>query len=316
MTALVSIIMPCYNCEKTIEKTLRSIYEQNFTNFHLYCINDGSTDNTAEMLEHYAQSKPNISILHKDNAGQTAAKNDGLKIAQGEYIAFIDSDDLWHSSKLMKQVQLLDKNNKIGLCYTNGFYINETGQQQELIGVSDDLTGQCLDQIILGNAIVASSVMIRKSILDKVGLFDERLSACENWELWTRFASQSELASIDEPLVFYRRHANNMSHNLDKMRKNRLAVIAINKQLYQHDLKYHKKIIRDAYYTAYKFFGENYLWTLQVKKARPDLLRALCYKPWNKNIYMMIMKTLLGKKLLSKIRQFKRHKQTEIETTA
>lgn len=316
MTELVSIIMPCYNCEQTIEKTLKSIYEQNFTDFYLYCVNDGSTDKTAEILEHYVKSKPNMVVHHKLNAGQTAAKNDGLKLAQGQYVAFIDSDDLWDSKKLMRQVEYLEQNKQVGLCYTNGFYIDQNDKQQELIGISPQLTGQCLEKIILGNAIVASSVMIRKSILDEVGLFDERLTACENWELWIRFAAKSELAAIDQPLVYYRRHANNMSHNLDKMRKNRLIVISINNQSYRQELKNHKKTIKKAYYTAYRFFGENYLWKLQVKKARWDLFRALRYKPWDKNIYLMIMKTLLGEALLSKIRQARQHKQSEIGTIA
>jgi len=316
MTELVSIIMPCYNCEQTVEKTLKSIYEQNFTDFYLYCINDGSTDKTTEILEFYAKSKPNMMIHHKKNAGQTAAKNDGLKLAQGQYIAFIDSDDLWDNKKLIRQVKYLEQNSQVGLCYTNGFYINQNDQHQELIGFNAQLTGDCLDKIILGNAIVASSVMIRKSILDEVGLFDERLTACENWELWIRFAAKSELAIIDQPLVYYRRHANNMSHNLDKMRKNRLIVISINSQLYKQKLRHHKKIIKKSYYTAYRFFGENYLWKLQVKKARLDLLRALYYKPWDKNIYLMILKTLLGGTLLSKIRQFRQSRQSEIGTVA
>lgn len=312
MTECVSIIMPCYNCEKTIEKTLKSIYDQIYTDFHLHCVNDGSTDQTHEILESYAKTKPNITVYHKHNAGQTLAKNDALKMAKGEFVAFIDSDDLWHPKKLLHQVQLMKDRPKVGLSYTNGFYINETDQQQELIGFSEKLQGQCLEHLILGNAIVASSVLVRASCLTQVGIFDERLTACENWELWIRIASVAELAVIDQPFVYYRRHSNNMSHNLDKMRKNRLQVIAKNAGNYQSLLKNHKKIIRSAYYTAYQFFGENYLWKGQVGPARLDLMRALRYKPFNNRIYLMLLKTLLGKTLLAKIRKMR---SREIEPT-
>lgn len=302
MSELISIVMPCYNAEKTLKKSLDSIFAQSFQDFKVYCVNDGSTDQTPQILNQLALLYKNLHVIHQNNQGQTKAKNAALKICQGRYIAFLDSDDLWDEDKLLFQYALMKKDESIGLCYTNGCYIDEDDMPQGKIGYNQALQGNCLKSLLLGNAIVASSVMIRADLLKRVGLFDEKLTACENWELWTRIASVSRLAIIDKPLTFYRRHGNNMSHNIEKMRKNRLYVVSKNSHIYRKKLTNYQAITKEAYYRAYQFFGENYLWKMQLKPARENLRKALQYKPFDWRTYMLYGKTLLGETLLTKIR--------------
>lgn len=303
MSEIVSIIMPCYNCEATIKKTLDSVLTQSFDSFKLYCVNDGSTDQTGKILDKMALLHKNMQVIHQKNSGQTKAKNHALKIVQGEYIAFCDSDDLWDKDKLMYQYAYMDKNRDVGLCYTDGYYIDEKDNQHGLIGYNKQLQGSCLRHLLLGNAIVASSVMLRAKLLKKVGVFDEKLTACENWELWTRIASVSKLGILEKPLISYRRHANNMSHNLERMRKNRLYVVAKNAKIYKNKIPNHRNLSKEAFYRAYQFFGENYLWKMQLKSARLNFRQALKYKPFDLKTYLLYAKTLLGETLLKQIRK-------------
>ncbi|MGE4350116.1 MAG: glycosyltransferase family 2 protein [Candidatus Berkiella sp.] len=302
MNEIISVVMPCYNGEKTLQKTLDSVFAQSFQEFKLYCVNDGSTDGTAKILAQYALLNKNMVVIDKVNQGQTRAKNDALKVAKGKYIAFIDSDDVWDNEKLLYQYACMEKERDVGLCYTNGYYIDTDDHIDQKFGVETKLQGECLRELLMGNAIVASSVMIRAALLKKTGLFDENLSACENWELWTRFASHAKIAMIDMPLTHYRRHDDNMSHNIDKMRKNRLYVLEKNAQTYHNYFPDFNRLVKESFYKAHQFFGENYLWKLQLPKARKDLIQALRYKPFEKKLYYLLFKSFLGERLLSKIR--------------
>lgn len=302
MNEIISVVMPCYNGEKTLQKTLDSVFSQSFKEFKVYCVNDGSTDGTQRILSQYALLNKNMVVIQKENQGQTKAKNDALKIAKGKYIAFIDSDDIWDSEKLLYQYARMEKDADVGLCYTNGHYIDADDHIHQKFGIDIKLQGECLRELLMGNAIVASSVMIRAALLKKTGLFDENLTACENWELWTRFASHSKIAVIDMPLTNYRRHDNNMSHNIDKMRKNRLYIVEKNARTYHNYFPNFNQLVEETFYKAHQFFGENYLWKLQLPKARKDLMQALRYKPFDKKLYYLLLKSFLGEKLLSKVR--------------
>lgn len=299
----VSIVLPCYNCEKTLGDTLESVFKQGYKDFKIYAIDDGSTDQTHQILLAYAQKNDQqMNVYRQPNSGQAIAKNHALQLVEGQYIAFIDSDDLWASGKLQAQVDVLDNHPEVGLCYTNGEYIDERGNVKGKIGIENALQGKCLEKILLKNAIVASSVMIRRSLLDDVGHFDEGLRACENWELWTRISEKSDLFVIDKPLVCYRQHANNLSQNLISMRKNRLAVIQKNAAHYHGRLDSIQEITEKALFQAYAFFGENLLWKGQPKAARKDIMQALKMRPRTLKLYILFLKTFLGVKGLRWIR--------------
>lgn len=300
----VSIIMPCYNAEITLPETLDSIARQSHTHWELIVVNDGSTDKSLAILNRFKTLFPDkVNIIDQENAGQVRSKNRGLENVKSPYIAFMDADDLWDKHKLKQQLNYMMHDPYLGLSYTNGKYIDEASSETGTIGINLKLQGDCLTEFLMGNAIVASSVMVRKAILDKVGYFDEALSACENWELWTRIASISKIGVIDLPLVYYRRHSNNMSHNIQKMKTNRLLVIQKNGIQYRTVLSDMNERTKLALYSAYSFFGENALWHLNLNDARVDLFKALSYQPFSIKCWLLLAKTLLGKQILSRVRE-------------
>ncbi len=299
----VSVIMPCYNGAETLRLSIESVMNQSYQNFKLYIIDDGSKDETPKILEQMQRMYPSkIWFQSQENQGQTKSKNNAIAQIKGQYIALIDSDDLWQRDKLLKQVEIFNKNPTVGLCYTNGYYIDEKGHVTGHIGIDPTLQGACLDKIMMGNAIVASSVMFRSEVFSKTALFDERFSACENWDLWTRISQHYNLYALDEALVCYRRHQNNMSLNFEKLRENRIKVINKNLNYYKDIFPNISQLTKDARFKAHRFFGENYLWHLDLKKARKDLILAILIKPQSISCYKLLLKTLLGRYLLSKLR--------------
>ncbi len=298
---LVSIIMPVYNGERFIGEALDSILMQSYKNFELIVINDGSTDNTLEILQQYkTRFDERLLIINQPNQGQVVAKNKGLNLARGDFISFLDSDDRWHPRKLESQIDLLLKNPSVGLCYTEAVLIDERGNQIGYRTVNPSYIGKCFNKLIMGNCITASSVLLKRECIDKVGSFDTSLTACENWDLWLRISRISELKYIKKPLTYYRIHQEHMSKDLDKMRNARLQVLSKYKNVLPKD------VYKAALFKVYSHFAGSYLWNLQLVKARQDAYRALKIKPWFWSGYLILLKSFLGKKNLLFLRKLKK----------
>lgn len=303
---IVSVIMPCYNGAQTVEESINSVLHQSYPHYKLYVVDDGSIDDTPKILSRLAQENPGkIWWQTQANQGQTAAKNVALSMAKGTKIALLDSDDLWHPTKLEKQLQVFEKYPDVGICYTNGAYIDEQGKKKGEIGIDKEIDGHCLNRLMMGNAIVASSVVFKKELIQQVGCFDTHLSACENWELWVRMSRVCTLKALDDELIYYRRHQNNMSLNFEKLKANRLKVIEKNNLLYRDVFPQMDKLTKTARFKAYRFFGENYLWHLDMPKARKDLIKAMMIRPTDLSIYPLLLKTCLGKTLIQRLRNIR-----------
>jgi glycosyltransferase involved in cell wall biosynthesis len=195
---------------KYLPKTLESVLKQTFTDFEVLIINDGSSDNIVEWAAGIKQ--PRVQLISQENQGVSAARNTGIKISIGEYIAFIDADDLWERTKLEKQLQCFKNNPSLGLIHTAMMLIDEEGKSLGRTFTSN-VVGDALKPLLEQNTIVTSSVIVRRSCLEIVGKFDNNLRSSEDWELWVRIASRYKIALIKEPLVFYRLHPNNTTKN-------------------------------------------------------------------------------------------------------
>jgi len=205
-----SIIIPAYNAIKYLPETLESVLKQSFTDFEVLIIDDGSHDNIVEWSTEIKD--PRVKLFSQKNQGVSAARNLGIKNATGEYIAFLDADDLWESTKLEKQLQYFHKNPYPGLVHTEMVLIDE---ESKSLGrkFTSNVEGNALKELLEQNTIVTSSVIVRRSCLETVGNFDKNLTSSEDWELWVRIASVYPIALIKEPLVFYRQHPNNTTKN-------------------------------------------------------------------------------------------------------
>ena len=220
---LVSVVIPVFNGEKTIQETIESVLNQTLTDFELLVINDGSQDGTLEIVERIPDSR--IQVFSYPNAGQSTSRNRGIEIAKGGYISFIDADDLWTPDKLEAQLQALQANPKAGVAYSWTDWIDESSQ---LLGKGSYNTeqGEVFTKLLLNDFVAnGSNVLIRRDALTEVGGFDPSVTPAEDWDLWLRLAARYEFVAVRSPQILYRISPNSASFNVWKMEASSLQVI-------------------------------------------------------------------------------------------
>jgi glycosyltransferase involved in cell wall biosynthesis len=218
----VSVIIPAYNTMDFLPETLESVLKQTFDDFEVIIVNDGSSDNIEEWASQLTE--PRVKLISQANQGPSAARNTGIAQAKGEYIAFVDADDLCEPSKLEKQVRCLDDNPAVGLVYSWISVIDEQGKATGRV-ITYDAQGDVLREILVRNIIYCPSVVVRRCCFDTVGLFEPNLRFNEDWEIWIRIASRYHFAVTKEPLVYYRQHPRNSSKNWQFMEEGYRIVI-------------------------------------------------------------------------------------------
>jgi len=237
---LISVIVPAYNAEKTILETIESVLQQTFADFELIVINDGSQDATLELVSGILD--PRLQVFSFPNAGLAASRNRGVARAQGEYISFIDADDLWRADKLELQLQALQANPEAAVAYSWTDCIDEAGEflrSGSHISVSGDVYAKLLVQNFLENG---SNVLICKQALIKIGDSDESLAAGQDRELFLRLAAKYHFVAVPHPQILYRVSAQAISANVDKAGTSRLQVIEQAFTQAPASLQYLKKI--------------------------------------------------------------------------
>jgi len=230
----VDVVIPAYNAETFITKTLESVAKQSHPIQSVIVVNDGSTDNTQTCVLQFATAFPHLNIIlhNQDNAGLSAARNAGIRRSGADLIALLDADDLWGPEKLSNQVQLFSNSPMInlGVIYCAYLLINE---QDQLLPstpksvIAPILRGNVYQKLLLGNFISGSgsSVLVKRTVFTEVGLFDENLRACEDWDMWMRIAKKYQFDFINEPLVSIRVHQNNMQKDVMRMLSAELMVL-------------------------------------------------------------------------------------------
>ncbi len=220
----VSVIIPAYNAMAYLPGTLFSLLQQTFGDFEAIVVNDGSTDITEDWVNNIKDSR--VKLVSQSNQGASAARNRGIAEAQGEYIAFLDADDLWLPTKLAQQVRILDENPEVGLVYTWVAYIDENSQPTGRVR-KNYAEGNIWQDLVQKNLIECGSVpMLRRTCLDTCGVFDLNLgSFVEDWDLWLRIAAKYPFKVIQEPLVYYRQVPTGGSRNWQGLSKNFRLVI-------------------------------------------------------------------------------------------
>lgn len=220
----VSVIMPAFNCEKHIAQTIESVLSQTYRDFELIVVDDGSTDNTKEVVKDYLRDK-RIKYIYQNNRGISAARNKGFAKSYGEYIAFLDSDDLWYSNKLEEQVRLLDMNQDIGLTNCSVNYVDENSNVigKEECKVIDDVT----DLLFKGNLVTgsASAVMLRRICLEKVGLFDIDLFISADVDMWIRNLLHFKMSHMNRILAALRKYPSSHSSNIARYERDLIRML-------------------------------------------------------------------------------------------
>ena len=219
MSELVSVIIPSYNREKLIEKSIKSVLNQSYKNIEIIVVDDNSSDNTESVVKSLQDKYEFIKyIRHETNKGGSAARNSGVKVALGELIAFLDSDDEWVGNKLEKNLEIFHKNDKVAMVYSDMYLVNADTAEEKLNKSKkyDDKYYGLLCENIIGST---SLIMIKKDVFNNVGGFKEGLPSCQDWDFYLNVAKENVIEKIDEPLLKYYIHQNSISGNLDRALK-------------------------------------------------------------------------------------------------
>ena len=229
---VVSVVVPTYNRAERLGETLRSVLNQTWQDFELIVVDDGSTDDTRNVLDSFPRAQ---CILMSENHGVSRARNEGLARARGRYICFLDSDDLWDENKLQIQIQWMEDNTDCQVCYTDEIWIRKgvrVNQMNKHRKYSGDIFSYCLPMCIVS----PSSAMLRAELFEEVGNFDESLPACEDYDLWLRIAEKYPFHFIEEFLIIKQGgHADQLSRRYWGM--DRFRVAALQKLLDRNSLE-------------------------------------------------------------------------------
>ncbi len=197
---LIDVLMPVYNAKDFLNEAIDSLLAQTYTNWILIVIDDASTDNSVEIVEAYKDNR--IQLIKKSkNTGSYDTLNQGLKKAKGKYIAILDADDICHPERFQRQVHFLESSSEIGLC---GTWVKTFGLGKEKIWKYPTKTEEIRCALLFHNCFAHSSVMIRRSILEKHNLLYNTARMAQDYDLWVRISEYTQTANIKTPLVYYR----------------------------------------------------------------------------------------------------------------
>ena len=232
----VSVIVPTYNRADLLPQALASVLGQSYGDFELLVVDDGSTDNTADVVARIGDARI-ITIAQEHSGLPAVGRNTGMRWAAGPFIAFLDSDDLWLPDKLVQQVALMEANPALGLSYTNCYRFTDDPTRHEptpLLRPQDMLSGDAFDQLYGRPKIPNLTVMIRSAVVADVGYFDEdpQLKANEDYEYWLRIAARYPFGHITAPLALYKAHSGGISKAAVASGRSKLCMIKKLDRLY------------------------------------------------------------------------------------
>ncbi len=249
MHPIVTIITPCYNGERFIERTIESVRAQTLKNWEYIIIDDGSSDKSVEIIERLAASEPRIRLIRQENSGKCAACNRGISEARGTYLGILDHDDLYHAGKLERQVQYLQAHPDAGMVYSRTVLISNSedppldeeeefyrnlnpvvceqrlavGPDGRRIHTGDDEVS--LFPILIVTCCIATvSLLMRRDAALATGPFDSGCWPHDDWDFFLRFSRRYEIHKQAETLALYRWHHTNFSQNADAMASSWIAV--------------------------------------------------------------------------------------------
>ena len=273
----VSVILPTYNRAHLIRRAICSVLNQTYQNIELVIVDDGSTDNTEDVVKSFGNERIRY-IRNKRNKGAGVARNTGIGIAENEYIAFQDSDDEWFPEKLEKQMKIFDSvGPKVGVVYTGFWRIKHNRKRyvppKEIVQRDGVLSKALGVRAVYENFVSMSTSVVRKDCFRKAGDFDEQLPRFQDWELWIRISKHYDFRCVDEPLV-------NAYESLDSIsRRSTAALFALKHILHKH----FEDIARDKRLLGRYYFEIGTLLALNGKANRgKDYLRkAVTRYPFN-----------------------------------
>lgn len=240
----ISVIVPAYNQAHFLRDALNSVLEQDYENFELIVVDDGSTDDTRSTVHELSDER--ISYHRQDNAGLSAARNAGMRMSSGSFLTFLDADDMFLPSKLSIMLDAFSNEPSLGFVAGQAIPINERGER---VGrVFDRGLPEPIERFLLGNPFHVGSVMLRREWKERVGYFDEDLRSYEDWDYWIRLAlAGCPMGWVDKPVSLYRFHQAQMTRHGAQMTGATFSVL--NKVFYEPDLPDRWRALRNEGYS-------------------------------------------------------------------
>jgi len=289
----VSIIIPAYNKAELTVKTIDSVLKQTYSNIEIIVIDDGSTDHTREILSFYHDR---IKYIYKENGGACSARNFGIKKAEGDFIGFIDCDDMYAIDKVELSVKYLKKNPEFGCLHTGACFIDEN---DEIVGeYSHPMSrrqGWVSKRLILHNFICNSTVFIRRNVLERAGFFDEEIFTPADWDMWIRLAEITQVTYIDYPLTYYRVSDNYIFNRLDLAEKEEKFVIEKYFKRNSHMGNFFQRCVLSNLYLR---FAQCYFLKNDRQLLKEKFLTALYKNPLNLKAIVLLFYFLFFRKNL------------------
>lgn len=228
MSDLVSIIVPCYNQARYVYQAVASCFAQGYSALQVIVVDDGSTDDPRTALGEFARH-PDIVFLQQENRGVANARNAGIAASSGTFLKFLDADDWLAPSIIRKQVELLHADPELGFVFCDRIRVNQDGETLDAGTVaqrSASLDGDLFPLLLLGGFFPPLTVMLARTVLDRVGTFDQTCAPCEDYDLWLRITGQGyHVQFLNEPLAYYRLHEASASQNRARIESQQRAVL-------------------------------------------------------------------------------------------
>ncbi len=310
----ISVILINHNYGNYIAQAIESVLSQTYKNLELIVVDDGSTDNSAQVIEGYKDKIKFIKRTHKSGTC-SVPRNTALKEATGEFIAFLDSDDAWNKHKLQNQVDYLERHKNIGLAYSDYEVIDS---KSRLLSISGNryfrrgpVEGWVFNEFVKRNFMQVSTVIVRRKVLDRVGFFDPELSRAEDYDLWLRISRHYKIGLIDKALAKNRRHPHNMTNSRISQAVVTMKVIHKIMHLCPEIRSEIPNILQGKFN---ELFGELYFYKALAhlegegaKKARWWFTKAIKYQPLRISLYVYYLISFLRRPaLIPYIRSTKR----------
>jgi glycosyltransferase involved in cell wall biosynthesis len=276
---------------------MQGVRDQTFTDYEVIALDDGSTDGTREWL---AEQPDITTVLNETNLGTYGTLNRGLELATGEFIAVLNDDDVWKPNKLEAQIQLLERNPNVALVHTDGDFIDGEGRAfiGEPLGFQFPKfeTGNILLSLVYANKIIASAALFRKSVVEKIGKFNEAYFGSGDWEMWFRIAELYDVGCVDARLTQYRVHGANASHKLERIwQDDQLLRTWMLTRLPKFKGDFESGAYRNAIAHCHAALGTVQMLNGQSGKSRVSYLRSIRILPWRFKSYLRFFATFFGR---------------------
>ena len=292
----VSVIIPTYNRAHLIGRAIKSVINQTYQDFEIIVVDDGSTDNTEEIVKSF--NDPRIRyIRHEKNKGEAAARNTGIEAAKGKYIAFQDSDDEWFPEKLEKQMKIFEgASSRLGIVYTSMYRIDKEGRKHDFktptIMPEDGLVyRRALDYQVLNIGI--GTAVVRRTCFNTAGMFDEQLQYFVDLEFFIRSAKHFYFYHINEPLINYYEAEGSLGGDPKALAVARKLIL----EKYFKDIEKDKKVLSKHYFSI----GVNLCLNNNFKEGRNYLIKAVKTYPLNIKFLLVTFLSLFGQDMYNKI---------------